>query len=135
MGTVGIATTTSFANFTSLAFSPTQMDLAPYDVTPSDVIALGDDDGGSGMVPFGGNELVGEAMQKCVPLVAKVMATSGTGGGGGGSQDIEQVKFLAYGVIMPILVGLGLLGDIFNLIVLTRPNMTGVAYVYMRGKY
>ncbi|XP_047471903.1 probable G-protein coupled receptor B0563.6 [Penaeus chinensis] len=49
------------------------------------------------------------------------------------SPSIEQVKYVAYGIAMPVLVALGVLGDILNLVVLTRPNMTGVAYVYMRG--
>lgn len=47
--------------------------------------------------------------------------------------DIQQVKYIAYGIVMPVLVCLGVFGDILNLVVLTRPNMTGVAYVYMRG--
>lgn len=41
---------------------------------------------------------------------------------------------MAYGVILPILVAFGVLGDILNLVVLTRPNMKGVAYIYMRGE-
>uniref|UniRef100_A0A0P4W9T5 G-protein coupled receptors family 1 profile domain-containing protein n=2 Tax=Scylla olivacea TaxID=85551 RepID=A0A0P4W9T5_SCYOL len=48
-------------------------------------------------------------------------------------RDVYQVKFVAYGVVMPVLVCVGVLGDLLNLVVLTRPNMTGVAYVYMRG--
>lgn len=45
------------------------------------------------------------------------------------------MKYVAYGVVLPVLVCLGVLGDVLNLVVLTRPNMTGVAYIYMRGQY
>ena len=44
------------------------------------------------------------------------------------------MKWLAYGVILPVLVALGVMGDVLNLVVLTRPNMKGVAYIYMRGQ-
>ncbi|XP_068232567.1 probable G-protein coupled receptor B0563.6 [Palaemon carinicauda] len=47
--------------------------------------------------------------------------------------NIQQVKYIAYGIILPVLVCLGVLGDVLNLVVLTRPNMNGVAYIYMRG--
>lgn len=36
---------------------------------------------------------------------------------------------------MPAICCLGVLGNILNLVVLTRRNMKGIAYVYMRGKY
>jgi hypothetical protein len=36
---------------------------------------------------------------------------------------------------MPAICCLGVVGNILNLVVLTRRNMKGIAYIYMRGKY
>jgi hypothetical protein len=34
---------------------------------------------------------------------------------------------------MPAICCLGILGNVLNLVVLTRRNMKGTAYIYMRG--
>lgn len=47
----------------------------------------------------------------------------------------ENLRKLSYGVILPIICTLGILGNVLNLIVLTRRNMRGTAYIYMRGEY
>ena len=47
----------------------------------------------------------------------------------------ETLRRYSYGVAMPAICCLGVLGNILNLVVLTRRNMKGIAYVYMRGKY
>ncbi|XP_013774549.1 probable G-protein coupled receptor B0563.6 [Limulus polyphemus] len=45
--------------------------------------------------------------------------------------DIQQLKFLGYGIIGSVVIGLGILGNMINLIVLTRPNLKGVTFVYL----
>lgn len=47
----------------------------------------------------------------------------------------ENLRKLAYGIILPTICGLGIIGNVLNLVVLTRRNMRGTAYIYMRGKY
>jgi hypothetical protein len=47
----------------------------------------------------------------------------------------ETLRRYSYGVAMPAICCLGVLGKILNLVVLTRRNMKGIAYVYMRGKH
>ena len=39
----------------------------------------------------------------------------------------------SYGVALPVICCLGILGNVLNLVVLTRRNMKGTAYIYMRG--
>jgi neurotensin receptor 1 len=46
---------------------------------------------------------------------------------------IEVLRLYSYGVALPSICLLGIVGNIFNLIVLTRRNMRGTAYIYMRG--
>lgn len=43
------------------------------------------------------------------------------------------LRRVSYGIIMPVICSLGIIGNIFNLIVLTRRNMRGTAYIYMIG--
>lgn len=58
------------------------------------------------------------------------------------SQDLDIVedprtvslKRISYGIILPSICCLGIIGNILNLIVLTRGNMIGPAYTYMRGE-
>ncbi|GLH08687.1 Uncharacterized protein GBIM_13871 [Gryllus bimaculatus] len=44
------------------------------------------------------------------------------------------VRYYCYGVALPAVCALGILGNALNLLVLTRRNMKGIAYVYMRGQ-
>lgn len=46
-------------------------------------------------------------------------------------RDVELVKFVAYSVVFPVIIVLGVIGNIINLIVLTRPNLRGVTFVYL----
>ncbi|XP_044766502.1 probable G-protein coupled receptor B0563.6 [Coccinella septempunctata] len=45
----------------------------------------------------------------------------------------DVLRRYCYGVALPSICLLGIIGNIFNLIVLTRRNMRGTAYIYMRG--
>ena len=53
--------------------------------------------------------------------------------GGLEEERIEILKYYAYGVAMPIVCCLGILGNSLNLLVLTRSNMKAHSYNYMRG--
>lgn len=44
------------------------------------------------------------------------------------------LKRYAYGYTLPGICSLGIIGNLLNLVVLTRRNMRGTAYIYMRGK-
>lgn len=47
---------------------------------------------------------------------------------------VERVEQVLYGVLMPVLSGLGIVGNILNLVVLTRPNlMKIITYTYFRA--
>jgi hypothetical protein len=50
-------------------------------------------------------------------------------------QRIDVLKQAAYGVALPAICVLGVIGNLLNLVVLTRRNMKGTAYIYMRGEY
>jgi hypothetical protein len=45
----------------------------------------------------------------------------------------ETLRRYAYGIAMPAICVLGVVGNLLNLVVLTRRNMKGTAYTYMRG--
>lgn len=47
----------------------------------------------------------------------------------------EALRKLSYGFVIPTICALGIIGNVLNLIVLTRRNMRGTAYIYMRGKF
>lgn len=47
----------------------------------------------------------------------------------------ESLREYCYGLMLPIICSLGIIGNVLNLIVLTRRNMRGTAYIYMRGKW
>lgn len=46
-----------------------------------------------------------------------------------------DLRKFSYGIILPIICTLGIVGNVLNLIVLTRRNMRGTAYIYMRGEW
>ncbi|XP_065077448.1 probable G-protein coupled receptor B0563.6 [Ochlerotatus camptorhynchus] len=46
---------------------------------------------------------------------------------------IEYLRKISYGIALPIICALGIVGNVLNLVVLTRRNMRGTAYIYMRG--
>jgi hypothetical protein len=41
---------------------------------------------------------------------------------------------VTYGILIPSIIALGIVGNVLNLLVLNQPNMKGTAYIYMRGK-
>ncbi|XP_076248198.1 putative G-protein coupled receptor B0563.6 [Calliopsis andreniformis] len=43
------------------------------------------------------------------------------------------LRRISYGIILPAICCLGIIGNVLNLVVLTRRNMRGTAYIYMRG--
>ncbi|XP_054087640.1 probable G-protein coupled receptor B0563.6 [Zeugodacus cucurbitae] len=45
----------------------------------------------------------------------------------------EALREYSYGIILPIICSLGIIGNVLNLVVLTRRNMRGTAYIYMRA--
>lgn len=47
----------------------------------------------------------------------------------------EILRRYSYGIILPTICFFGIVGNILNLVVLTRRNMRGTAYIYMRGMY
>ena len=49
------------------------------------------------------------------------------------SNTLGTIKVVAYSVIANFIVGVGLIGNLLNLVVLTRPNLKGVMYVYLLG--
>ena len=49
------------------------------------------------------------------------------------AETVEQIKVVAYSVVAYVIVGVGLLGNLLSLVVLTRPNLKGVMYVYLLG--
>lgn len=46
-------------------------------------------------------------------------------------EQIETLKFIAYGVLSFVIIGLGIVGNVINLVVLTRPNLKGITFVYL----
>ncbi|CAG9824856.1 unnamed protein product [Phaedon cochleariae] len=48
---------------------------------------------------------------------------------------IEVLRRYSYGFALPSICLLGIIGNVFNLVVLTRRNMRGTAYIYMRVRY
>jgi len=46
---------------------------------------------------------------------------------------IEELKYITYGLVWPVICAVGIVGNVMNLIVLSQPNMKGTAYIYMRG--
>lgn len=49
------------------------------------------------------------------------------------TEAVENIKWVAYSVIAYVIVGVGILGNLASLVVLTRPNLKGVMYVYLLG--
>ncbi|PRD26672.1 UNVERIFIED_CONTAM: G-protein coupled receptor AH9.1 [Trichonephila clavipes] len=47
------------------------------------------------------------------------------------NDKIENLKFIAYGIFSSIIIGLGILGNLINLFVLTRPSLKGITFVYL----
>ena len=46
---------------------------------------------------------------------------------------VELVNYIAHGILANFIVGVGIVGNVLNLIVLTRPKLKGVMYVYLLG--
>lgn len=45
--------------------------------------------------------------------------------------QLDQLRWVAYGIVAPIIIAVGLVGNIANLFVLSRPNLKSVTYVYL----
>ena len=56
-----------------------------------------------------------------------------TGGSLEHTEAVENIKWVAYSVIAYVIVGVGILGNLASLVVLTRPNLKGVMCVYLLG--
>ena len=48
-------------------------------------------------------------------------------------EAVDYIKWVAYSVVAYVIVGVGILGNLASLVVLTRPNLKGVMYVYLLG--
>lgn len=46
---------------------------------------------------------------------------------------VSSINYLAYGVVANVIVSVGIIGNVLNLIVLSRPKLKGVMYVYLLG--
>lgn len=46
-----------------------------------------------------------------------------------------SLRRVSYGIVLPAICCLGIIGNVLNLVVLTRRNMRGTAYIYMRGEF
>ena len=49
------------------------------------------------------------------------------------AETVQYIKFVAYSVVAYGIVAIGMLGNVLSLVVLTRPNLKGVMYVYLLG--
>ena len=49
------------------------------------------------------------------------------------TETVDNIKWVAYSVVAYVIVGVGILGNLASLVVLTRPNLKGVMYVYLLG--
>ncbi|CAG7722295.1 unnamed protein product [Allacma fusca] len=58
---------------------------------------------------------------------------SSNASGGLSEEKKEALNWIAYKIIGPTIVSIGLLGNVLNLIVLTRPSFKGVTYTYLIG--
>ena len=47
----------------------------------------------------------------------------------------SSLRRISYGIILPTICCFGIVGNVLNLLVLTRRNMRGTAYIYMRGEW
>ncbi|KAF4531996.1 hypothetical protein B566_EDAN006541 [Ephemera danica] len=84
----------------------------------------------SGISPSEATGSPSSALSLC-PFVSRLNATTVED-----EEDprIEALKQAAYGVALPAICALGVIGNLLNLVVLTRRNMKGTAYIYMRGE-
>ena len=48
-------------------------------------------------------------------------------------KTIEWIKFVAYSIVAYVVVAVGIFGNLLSLVVLTRPNLKGVMYLYLLG--
>ena len=46
---------------------------------------------------------------------------------------VQSIKWVAYSLVAYLIVGVGIMGNLLSLVVLTRPNLKGVMYVYLLG--
>ena len=48
-------------------------------------------------------------------------------------ESVEMIKYVAYSIVAYMVVVVGMMGNLLSLLVLTRPNLKGVMYVYLIG--
>jgi len=46
---------------------------------------------------------------------------------------VQSIKWIAYSLVAYLIVCVGIMGNLLSLVVLTRPNLKGVMYVYLLG--
>ena len=46
---------------------------------------------------------------------------------------VQNIKWVAYSLVAYVIVAIGIMGNLLSLVVLTRPNLKGVMYVYLLG--
>ena len=61
------------------------------------------------------------------------MADNGEEEGNPNTLIVQSIKWIAYSLVAYLIVGLGIMGNLLSLVVLTRPNLKGVMYVYLLG--
>ena len=66
------------------------------------------------------------------PLSEETTVTSSTAPDDNAA-TLHVINYIAYDIIANIIVGIGIFSNILNLIVLTRPKLKGVMYVYLLG--
>lgn len=47
------------------------------------------------------------------------------------AQQLDNLRWVAYGIVAPIIIAVGVVGNVANLAVLSRPNLKSVTYVYL----
>jgi len=61
------------------------------------------------------------------------MADTGEEEGNPNIMKVQSIKWIAYSLVAYLIVCVGIMGNLLSLVVLTRPNLKGVMYVYLLG--
>ena len=49
--------------------------------------------------------------------------------------EIGKLKYYTYGIVIPGVIFMGIIGNIISFVVLNHQNMKGTAYIYMKGRW